>query len=1174
MELLALARAEQRRRWRLGERARVEDFLQECPALRDDPEILLDLVYSEFVLRHELGEAPALEEFLDRFPEQADGLRHHLDLHAAIAGGFLQLRALRGRPPRQTLGPRFPSIPGTAGPEKAEARAGDSLARPSIPNYEILEILGTGGMGIVYKARQITLSRTVALKMILHAEKAGPALHERFRIEAEAVARLQHPNIVQVYEVGRHNGVPFFSQEFCAGGSLDKRLRGVTLSPAEAAAMAETLARAIHAAHHARVIHRDLKPANVLLAEGRTIPLTQCTLKIGDFGLAKKLDASTTGPTRPGGIVGSPPYMSPEQARAEGTNVGPAADVYSLGAILYEFLTGRPPFLADSIELTLFRVLGEDPVPVRRLRPRTPRDLETICHKCLEKDPKKRYATAEALADDLRRFRSGEPVIARPAGTPERALKWARRRPTAAALAMVSFLVFLGLLIAVPLVIARLRAVADMARADANRSRAFAEAQRTRAICVQWLRQAELALNHGDAGVKGLEEARRLFTAARDRIGPHEALENPDLRELRADAERQLEALDRRMLAWEGLLVALRQRDRALFLLYGDAFTETDPQKRAGWRKAAHEAAHEALTRHGWPDEMLVRAGQAPLADSQKKALRQTLYELCLVMAEAAAPLPEQPAEQREHGAAEALSILHQAEALVAVGRLLHLRRARYLDLLGHAKAACRERSLADAQEPRTALDWFFEGCDRAFVEDRLPEALVCLEKALGAQPDLFWPHFFRAVVCQKLQKTVEARSGLTVCAVFRPDFPWTYLLRGSLAGQAGEFAAAADDFVRADRLLPSTDHSARYILLVNRGFVALCQRDCQKAITDLEEAVRLRPDLYHAYVNLGEARALQKDFGRAVGHLDQAIQLHPRLGVLYSTRARMHLCCKDRRAALGDLDQAIRLATLGGQARVRARDHRERSLVLYQERRYPQALLACEEAIALNPDDPASHRLQGEINLQLGCYEEALAAFDRALKSGHTRGDAELFRQRGRARARLHDSGGAAEEYTQALKLGPDADTLCARGWAMLDADAPRLALADFAEALRQNPHSGDAYSGRGFARVRLGDHRGATDAEEALRHGSRCWQQCFSAARVFALAAGVVEAQQPADARQLLERYRERAVACLRLSLELFPPHEQLTLGSRLLRDPVFLPLCANSAFTRLVKEYAPQP
>jgi formylglycine-generating enzyme required for sulfatase activity/tRNA A-37 threonylcarbamoyl transferase component Bud32 len=340
--------------------------------------------------------------------------------------------------PEQVAFDSLPTRPGqlSSQSERAtDARLGSSTLHPeppppTIPGYAIEEVLGHGGMGVVYKARQIKAHRVVALKMILKSMHASVQDQVRFQIEAEAVAHLQHPNIVQFHDLGEHDGMPYFSLEFCEGGSLDRRLKSWTPTPTEAAVLIETLARAMHYAHLRGVVHRDLKPANILLA-------ADGTPKITDFGLAKKLD-SNSDITRSGMIMGTPAYMAPEQAEGKSHNTGPAADVYSLGAMLYELLAGRPPFKGDTILETIQQVMTDEPLPPSRLRAGTPRDLETICLKCLRKQPGQRYASAEHLADDLRSYRQGEVIAARAVGRFERAVKWSRRRPAVAALLLVT----------------------------------------------------------------------------------------------------------------------------------------------------------------------------------------------------------------------------------------------------------------------------------------------------------------------------------------------------------------------------------------------------------------------------------------------------------------------------------------------------------------------------------------------------------------------------------------------------------------------------------------------------------------------------------------------------------------------------------------------------------------
>jgi serine/threonine protein kinase len=307
-------------------------------------------------------------------------------------------------------------------------------------------------MGVVYQARQLALNRLVALKVILAGAYAGAEELARFKTEAEAVARLQHPNIVQIHEVGEHAGRPYFALEYAGGGSLAAQLAGTPLPARQSAQLLETLARAVQAAHDRGVVHRDLKPGNILLqmqnAECRmqnekpdsaicNLQSAFCIPKVTDFGLAKLLDREPEAgaiATQTGAVLGTPSYMAPEQAwgKSKIRSIGPAVDVYALGALLYEALTGRPPFRAATPLATLDQVCSQEPVPPGRLQPGLPRDLETICLKCLQKEPARRYGSALALAEDLRRFLANESIAARPTPALERAVKWARRRPVAA----------------------------------------------------------------------------------------------------------------------------------------------------------------------------------------------------------------------------------------------------------------------------------------------------------------------------------------------------------------------------------------------------------------------------------------------------------------------------------------------------------------------------------------------------------------------------------------------------------------------------------------------------------------------------------------------------------------------------------------------------------------------
>jgi len=364
-----------------------------------------------------------------------------------------------------------------------------------IGDYEILAEVGRGGMGVVYQARHRGLRRLAALKMVLAGAFASPAQELRFRLEAELAARMQHPNIVQVYEIGTHEGRPFLAMEWVGGSSLANRLDDKPWLALQAAALIETLARAMHGAHEQGVIHRDLKPANILLAEsvvrrprsvakerqpsenhdGRRTMADGLIPKIADFGLAKQLDVDAH-QTSTGVLVGTPGYMAPEQAEGRSAEIGPATDVHALGVILYELLTGRPPFQGATTLQTLEQVRHQEPVPPCRLQPGVPRDLETICLKCLQKEPRHRYATAQDLADDLQRLREGKPIQARPAGLVEQGWKWARRRPALAGLLLVSAL---ALFVGFPGVSGLwLQAVQEREAKEEQRLRADQEAQK------------------------------------------------------------------------------------------------------------------------------------------------------------------------------------------------------------------------------------------------------------------------------------------------------------------------------------------------------------------------------------------------------------------------------------------------------------------------------------------------------------------------------------------------------------------------------------------------------------------------------------------------------------------------------------------------------------------------
>ena len=369
---------------------------------------------------------PLLEEILesDRTPEEV--CQACPELLTEVRHRLSRVRALEAEV--EALFPTPGRAPTPGGPPDGRL--------PQLPGYDVRSILGRGGMGVVYEARHLRLNRLVALKMLIAGAHAGPAERARFQREAEAVASLHHANIVAVYDVGDHEGCPYFTMELLEGGSLAQALASTPQPARQAAALLITLAEAVQAAHQAGIVHRDLKPGNILLT-GAGTP------KIGDFGLARHFEGEPA-LTLSGIRLGTPSYMAPEQVSGKAGTIGPATDIYALGAILYEMLTGRPPFRGETAAETERQVIHEEPVSPSRLNTKVPRDLETICLKCLSKEPQRRYASAAALADDLRRFGEGRPIQARPVGWRERSWRWCRRNPTVAAL-LITALALVGL---------------------------------------------------------------------------------------------------------------------------------------------------------------------------------------------------------------------------------------------------------------------------------------------------------------------------------------------------------------------------------------------------------------------------------------------------------------------------------------------------------------------------------------------------------------------------------------------------------------------------------------------------------------------------------------------------------------------------------------------------------
>ena len=476
--MLQELRVDQQQRWQAGDRVTVDAYLREHPELARHADLLSELILGEMVLREARGEKASLDDYLRRYPQCASRLlqRFRSELATMLPGADLttidQSVPVAHSGDATTTDHSASASPSPVLDTVQLDAAGQLLAQekafqqtvPQIPGYRIVSELGRGGMGVVYRAKQLSANRDVALKVVRNDVLDTLPLStrqttlDRFRHEAHAAAQLEHENLVPVYDVGESGSLRYYAMRFIEGTSLYDMIRHQALSNKDAARYIEPVARGLHYAHKQGVLHRDLKPHNIIIEAKSDQP------RLTDFGLAKFIEARDE-LTHAGEVMGTPSYMSPEQARDSG-RVTPQADVYSLGAALYHILTSRPPFQAANVAETIRQVFDEEPVPPRRLNPAIDRDLETICLKCLQKEPGRRYESALALADDLKRYLTGEPILARPAGYIERTWRWCRRNPRLAV--AIGTAVSLALITVTSIVVSNIRITAALAQADHN----------------------------------------------------------------------------------------------------------------------------------------------------------------------------------------------------------------------------------------------------------------------------------------------------------------------------------------------------------------------------------------------------------------------------------------------------------------------------------------------------------------------------------------------------------------------------------------------------------------------------------------------------------------------------------------------------------------------------------
>jgi len=1023
----------------------------------------------------------------------------------------------------------------------------DRLSQPpagqrlNFGKYRILEALGHGGMGIVYRAEQPELRRHVALKVLHQDGSADRESIDRFRIEARAIARLRHANIVKIHEVGEVDGVQFFTMDLIEGGTLRAHVLEAGQTVAEALAMMEQLARAIGYAHQQGVIHRDLKPSNVLLGE-RGRPL------ITDFGLAKELNSGALELTGSGALMGTPAYMSPEQARGQSRQVDARCDIYSLGATLYFMLTGRPPQVGNDAMALIRAVAYDDPPPPSTVNPLVPVDAETICLKALAKEPGQRYQTAELMADDIQRFLAGEPLAARPPSAIYRLRRWVLRHKLATA-AMLSLGLALGMLLS-GVWWGRHRAAEAQLRAQQRQLGMLQQVLRSRRKISAPLLRLEPGSMREPNGQLIEPLVERFYRAQGETLSVLERIGR--LRNAPAEVAGQRRQL---CLDTSRTAVALGQVTQARIWIGRAGLA-------AGWEAA--ELARIDRLQHGRRARTLRRAGRVLAAAGQ--------------------------VDQLNRGFEFALAELVRMPDPAVVGLLLS---RRYLESPVQAQRLLVIAALGRIGETRTVGEMGMDpvralcAClDRTTIEDDFEVALA-LARALGLLRDkrgfaslerareragfesLFW------------QRTADSMARIPpplVPLVRRTDV--AALLRTAATLIARQEPDEA--IVLLDQAIRREPKGARGYEL--RGLARFAKKQYPRAIANYSSAIQLDPSSAEAYGQRGVCYRLMKQLERAGEDLDRALQLDPGLTTAYGARARLRLETEDHAGALADIRALLlrrprdatayylrsRVYALKAKPRdqlenlnralqlnPRLRDALlERGMLRFAQREYRGALgdlsaaidqlphphaffirakllvqlgdLSRAEsdvsrAIRLRPNHAVYHHLRADILAEQGRYEPALADISRAEELGYRNQQLSYIRckvmietgqakraipalgrlikqgpataawyfSRGRARKLTDDAEGALADFGKALQLEPDhLRALLERGVLLSGLGRLRAGLPDLNRVVLLRPNAQNHFH-RGMLRARLGDNAGAVqDYTAALRLRPGNWK------------------------------------------------------------------------------------
>jgi serine/threonine protein kinase/tetratricopeptide (TPR) repeat protein len=1193
--------------WESGPPPRIEDYLAGVPG----PErsvLLAELLARELAYLRRRGETPSREAYLARFPEllsvldllfgeaepERDGDKATLtsppDMPFASAASTGEKQEVpkplqRSAPNSATVEPPMMSndtslptsnewarVPprahqpedswATAPPQPMERSPATGTAHlTAIADYEILSALGRGGMGVVYKAVHRKLKRTVALKMILDADHAGPEQVARFRLEAEAIARIKHPNIVQIFEIGEASGKPFIALEFVEGGNLH-RYCGTPQPAAQAAVTVAVMARAMHAAHQVGVVHRDLKPANVLLSPkadatlplgelSANLPLSAFEPKITDFGLAKQLDTATD-LSRTGDILGTPSFMAPEQAQGRLGNIGPATDVYALAAILYDLLTGRPPFKGSTAIDTLEQVRGQEPVALSRLQPKIPRDLETICLKGLRKDPRQRYHTALEFAEDLDRFLDAQPIRARPVPAWERAWKWTRREPAKAAAIGAAILalaattaggIFFGL----------------YKQQQANALTQKLERQQVKRQEVDHLRdsaEAAEAVNDLAAAARDLDKAldivrdepdavsnelRSRMEAGRERVGRMIAEQEAKSHQIAELAAAKKDFADRSKRF-------SRRRDQVRFhaISFGKENVGADTA-------VVSREAPEALKALGLEISKPAAEFGAGLnrfqgtADSQQQLdqLAAECYQLLLDWS-AAAGTPSPDAGEVKADPVLALGLLDAAEALATghslpTPQVFHLRRARLHEQLGHGSEAKADRLRAAAIPPNSTIDRF-ESALGQYRNSQLDQAAANCAWVLQREPGHFWAQYVAALCNLRKKEWIAAEARLNACLEKRRDEPLLLMHRALARAGAGNLALAEADFALV--LQGREDPNYRAEVLTNRAYMWTELKRWPDAERDLLQAIELQPADPRRYATLAVAYQNQHKREDALKAMNEAIKRQPGNAVLYFVRAQLHLVGGQTKEARSDFEACVAREPKGSPRWADARV--ELARIKSKAGETAAAMDDCDAVLQSVPDFAPAHLQRAELLLRVdplvdagnkpdrvrrARLADAEKALDRYLKTGG-KDTREVHRARGLIHTISNRHFEASEEFTRALLLKEDAETHSLRGWASLAQEAPQPALADFDAALRLEPAHIESQRGRAASLFLLGRGWEAEEAvQKALKQGLRTPELLFQVACIYGFVAG----HRGAERSSL--HYQERARELLAEALQLIP-------------------------------------